>query len=102
MDLEIVEKNGRLCLKDSWATDFNKPERYRVYWPTGIMASDYPHLVGRMAHYIGGGLYQPADGPAVALENRAETHPDATLTETEPIKRPKWAKSYHNGEWKRY
>lgn len=102
--VETGEYNGELVIIDSWCADYSKPEYYRHYWPTGISAQQWPELVGQPAQseacgyvYIIGDYYT---GRRVSLTDNGSTK--AIFVETKPIKKPKWAKEYRDGEWKRY
>lgn len=100
---EIVERDGKLFILDSWETEFSRPIQYRNAWPTGLRSKDYPDLVGAACIYAGNGTYEiekPVCGSLlVGLEHRGETRPDRNHTEERPVQKPKKAREWRRGEW---
>ncbi len=96
---KIEAYKGMLVVVDDWITGWTEPILRRYYWPTGVQARNYPNLVGQFALDRGEGLYRAGEC-TVVLEKRGRTK--AIFVEEKPLKRPKWAKSYRDGEWKRW
>lgn len=94
-----AEYKGALVIIDDWQSNFNEPYAYRSYWPVNVLAKDYLHLIGKLAHHQGNGLYSVKE-TLVRLEKAGQTLP--VFVEKKPLKKPPWAKSYSSGEWKRY
>jgi len=103
MTYTIADHKGQLCIVDEWQQDFLQPERYRNYWPIGRKTADYPDWVGMTVRGFGGSVYELYDNGRrfpIQLVNGGETV--SIRREVEPIKRPRWAKSYQDGQWRRY
>jgi len=97
---EIIAKNGKLYVLDAWQSAWDKPERYRLAWPTGMPVNNWRNLIGLQARSVGEGLYLIIeDGQYIALEHRGHTKPDADATITESIPKPKKAAAWKNGRW---
>uniref|UniRef100_A0A6M3LGQ1 Uncharacterized protein n=1 Tax=viral metagenome TaxID=1070528 RepID=A0A6M3LGQ1_9ZZZZ len=104
MDIQstIVEReDGRLYILDPWQNHFTKPIKYRTAWPTGLSATEYPHLIGKNCVAKGTGLYLVDGGIYVALEHRDKTMPSAEFSEERIISKPPWCHMYYNGRWTR-
>lgn len=96
---ECIEYKGKLVIRDDWESLWSEPIRIRRYWPTGLLAKDFPHFIDKQANPYGTGLYL-VNRQYVALEERGETKP--VFVENEKIKKPRWAKYYRNGKWDRH
>ena len=97
---KCVEYKGQLVIVDDWSTHYTEPLAMRSYWPTGLSAKDYSMLINKPARYLGlGGIYQIGD-LKVALIHGEHTKP--IYTETEKLKKPRWAKCYKNGQWRNH
>ena len=100
MTSEIVERGGRLFVLDPWENDFSKPVRYRLAWPTGLIAANYRHWVGDSVTSVGGGVYRLKVGLCFRLENGERTRPCPVHTEEAAIPKPRGKKEYRNGAWR--
>jgi hypothetical protein len=100
----IIEKNKMLFIQDDWQISYTEPERYRQNWPTGVFSRDYSYIIGKEAIYWQSGLYNIMGTGSgikqIRLENLGECK--AAWVDVEPIKKPKWAKSWSQGQWRRY
>lgn len=101
IDAEIIGRNGKLFILDRWRNAWAEPVYYRTAWPTGIDASRLPALIGVLCRYYGEGLYRTREGVLIALEYAGETKPDASVSMTKPIRKPRGCKEYRNGKWVR-
>lgn len=72
-DSEIIERGGKLFVLDPWENHSTRPIKYRLAWPTGIFASDYPRFIGQKVRYLYGGIYRFSDGLCLRLEHGGET-----------------------------
>ncbi len=99
MDSVCLERNGKLIIVDVWQWHYSEPVMFRMGWPTGIRATEYPHFINMPARIVSYGLFEIA-GQYVSLENREKTK--GFVYDEKPLKKPRWAKSYQHGEWKRY
>jgi len=93
---QCVSDGKYLFIRDDWQTDWNKPEQYRLYWPIGLMAHEYPEIIDKPAVSLGGGVYR-INGLSVVLENREKTTP--AKADTRPVEKPRNAKEWRNGRW---
>jgi hypothetical protein len=103
MQYETKDYKGQLCVVSEWAADWEKPESYRHYWPTGLKTRDWLELCDKPARSFGCHVFEVnVNGRLrqIRLINGGSTK--AIFIETRPIKKPKWAVSWLNGEWKRY
>ena len=98
---EVIEHGGKLFIRNGWATDYLRPVRFRTVWPTGLRAADFTHYIGVGCTYTGGGGYRLATGQILMLENGSDTHPDAELSEEQPIPQPPRTAEYRHGRWMR-
>jgi hypothetical protein len=96
---EIVARDGWLYVLDPWESHYTKPIRYRIAWPTGLLAKDYPHLVGRKAKPCADGTFRFSDGLMLRLEHGGETRPDTNYSEERLIPKPPGCHEYRNGRW---
>lgn len=96
---EAVERDGELMIATPWEKMSSEPISYRLFYPTGLDASCFTHLIGKDARYDGCGTYV-VGGEVIPLKENEATLP--AHRETKPVKRPAWGKSYKDGEWKRY
>ena len=99
MKSKIVEINGKVFVLDQWQNHFTKPIRYRQAWPTGLIAKDYPHIIGKKATPIGSGTYRLDNGLCLRLEYGDKTLPDKEHSEEQEIPRPPKMKTYRGGKW---
>lgn len=101
----IQDYQGQLCIVDDWQTAYNEPVAYRLYWPTGVKTSEYPHLVGqRVTNGFFSGTYRVEAGPdaglVIALLHREKTK--SIYCEEQKVRKPKRAKRWLHGGWKFY
>ena len=101
MESEIVEYDGKLFVLDPWQNEFSRPIKYRTCWPTGILASQYPHLIGQKCRTNGTGVALLEDKTWIRLEHGGETTPDPNWCQERPIPKPPRAHEYRNGRWVR-
>ena len=98
MNSEIFEHDGKLFVVDPWQNHFTQPIKYRNAWPTGISATQYPHLIGKRVKHCGGGIVRCVDdGLRISLEYGEETH--CETYEERRIPRPPGKREYRNGRW---
>ena len=98
MESEIIEQDGKLFVVDPWQNHFTHPIKYRLAWPTGISAKQYPQLINKQVTHCGGGTVCCVDdGLHIALEHGAETY--CETYEERRIPRPPMKKEYRNGRW---
>jgi hypothetical protein len=96
----IIEREGKLYIQANWENNWKIPEQFRVAYPTALLASEYPQLIGCKVHGSYGGIYhENTSGLWIALELGGETKPDARHTETKRINKPRGATRYCNGRW---
>jgi hypothetical protein len=98
----VGEYKGEIVIIDDWSTGFNEPIRFRTYWPVGVSAKDYSFLIGKQAHYGGGGSYR-VDNTTVFLKGGMEAR--SIYTEEEPLKPPRKTKyvtqwTWYKGSWR--
>lgn len=96
----ITQRDGQIVIQGEWETCDGTPELARVFWPTGLRASDWSQLEGQPAQSIGYGQWRCQNGYIIELVNGAQTTP--CHRETKPIKKPKWAVSWRDGKWARF
>jgi hypothetical protein len=101
MDSEIVERDGLLYVLDPWENHFTKPIKYRLAWPTGLSAKDYPLFAGQKVQACYGCMYRLPDGVLLKLEFGGETKPDSRYCMERPIPRSPGCHEYRNGRWVR-
>ena len=87
-----------IVIVDDWQTHFSEPVRYRLFWPTGLPARDFPELVLQPARFYCGGLYRVGNE---YVELKDGPHTTAVHCEEQPLPKPRWAKTYRNGRWRR-
>jgi hypothetical protein len=97
MSICVVADGKFLYVRDEWQTGYNKPEEYRLYWPTGLMATEYPELVDKPATQLYPGIYR-INGLTVALEEREKTKP--AKVESRNIPKPNGKKEWRGGKWR--
>jgi hypothetical protein len=103
MNYRTGEHDGQLCVIGPWQRDYEKPEEFRHYWPLGLCAKDWPDLMDKDAQEHLGCVYSVGNWPhqkTVRLPDGEKTK--SVLIETRAVKRPKWGKTWVDGEWKRY
>ena len=100
--MECIEHKGQIVIRGDWSSDFTKPVTIREYWPTGLVASGYLHLIGKKAHHTGIPWIYRVEGIGIeiTLKDREKTRP--VYVESKKIKKPKWAVRYRSGKWCRY
>lgn len=97
----VVEKNKALYIREDWESDWAKPIKRRVYWPTGLASTHYQHLIGRKCQMNGTGVARLDGKTHIELLHGSKTTPDPTLLDEKIIPNPKWASEYKYGEWRR-
>ena len=103
MESEVVERDGRLFVLDAWQNHFSLPIKYRMAWPTGLFAKDYPNFIGQKVRPYGSGTYRFNDGLCLWLERGGGTRPNAEYSEERRIPRPplgKMSTGTGNGSFK--
>jgi len=99
----VQEHEGNLVIVDDWHSDYLKPAQYRQYWPVGVKAKDYQHLIGKEARWypVWPGEYEVTllHGAIckIALEHGANTRP--CFIEERKLKKPRGAKAWQYGKW---
>ena len=101
MESEIVDRDGKLFVLDPWQNHFSKPIKYRTCWPTGILTSQYKHLVGKRCRTNGTGVAILEDKTWIRLEHGPDTTPDPDQCEERQIAKSPGCHEYRNGRWRR-
>mgnify|MGYP000085046389 CR=1 FL=1 len=96
----IVNRNEKLYIREI-TRDYFRPIEYTKYWPTGVVASQYPDFVGQPAIYENDGIYRLGNGAYIQLVARGETKAEV---EEQPIAQPKRKGEYRYEQecWKRH
>lgn len=100
MQYHVGQHEGQLCVVGEWQCDYEKPEKYRHYWPLGRMARDYPDWIGKDARSSGFATFEIYDNGRripVRLVDGGQTK--AVFIEVQPVKKPRGAVSWRDGKW---
>ncbi|MDD5068725.1 MAG: hypothetical protein PHN89_03955 [Candidatus Pacebacteria bacterium] len=101
--MEIGELDGKLVVIDDWIPQWDKPINQRLYYPTGVSASEYAHLIGVEVKYYCDGVYFTrsnyisTNGVRIILENAGKTKP--IKSDLKPIPKSRGFKEYRYGAW---
>jgi hypothetical protein len=93
MNSEIIERDGKLFVLDPWQNHFSLPIKYRIAWPTGIFAKDWPNYVGKTVRPNGNGTYRFDNGLFLRLEHGGDTKPSQEYSEERRIPKPPMKKN---------
>ena len=100
--MECAKYKGQIVVRGDWSSDFTNPITIREYWPTGLVAGEYPQLIGKKAYRTNIPWVYRIEGIGIeiTLKDREKTRP--VYVESKKIKKPKWAVRYRSGKWCRY
>lgn len=99
---EIIERDGKIYILDSWESDYRKPVQYRLVWPTGLCASFYPNFIGMECSCIDAGVYRiDGTGTMIQLEDGGQTMPEKRYYEERKIRKPCNCTDYRDGKWRK-
>lgn len=95
----VINHDGMLCVATRWMRHDSKPVDYRQVYHTGLKVidgmDDHSWLIDSPCEYDGNDLYWVCANTYIKVNGNWSY-------EEKAIKRPKWAKGYLYGEWKRY
>lgn len=99
MNFYATNRNGKLEVVSEWTRVSYEPKDVRHFYPTGLDAECFADILGKPLHYDGCGVYSCGRYEFPLIDNE-KTWPSES--EYRDVKKPKWAKGYKDGEWKRY
>lgn len=98
----IIDWEGHIAIDCGWATDWNKPEKYRLVYIGRAKATDYPQLIGRDVQWNGntGIVYDP-NYRRYLLHSDNEEEWTKEVVETKPVPKPRRKKNQrYDYEWR--
>lgn len=97
----VQEHKGELVIVDDWERAYTRPVSIRYYWPLGVKPDEYQrrYIGEEVQGCAGNGLYQSTRYGYFVLPDREKTKP--VFVEEKPIKKPRWARVWENGDWRR-
>ena len=99
MKFQVIDHEGYLCIATEWMRSDMKPVDFRRIYETGLKVvdgmDDYGYLIGSICLDNYNGDFMVCSDLTIRTNGKQ-------IHEEKPIKRPKWAKGYSWGEWRRY